>query len=591
MKTTVKNNFVVFFITACFTILVISILYLSKQTNEKFDTVLSCKKAKKKLDLVLSACYEMEATARGLIITKDSSVASTFSDAKQLLINSFKDYQSFILQTKLYDSIEIDKTEKLIIKKLDNESIQIRLVDTNQEKLQRGLKYYITKGDIIMDSIRDDIAFRKENLEQKIDIEEASLTSLQNKAIIFIILLALFACIVVIAVFYTIKNQIKQNNILHQENMKQNELLEQAESIAKSGSWSWNINTNEVKCSKGVYKIFGLDYNTDYIDFDYFGKVFHPDEVDNITKELEYHVSNNLPYSIEQKLKLENGTEKITLSRGKPKEIDGDLFYFGSILDITDQKKQEVEISLRNEELEILNENLSQFAYIASHDLQEPLRKIRMFTTLLVDEYESKEPNPYIDRIQHAAQRMQQLIKDLLHYSRISRNTENELSKVNLNETINSVQDDLSILIEEKNASISVLEFKHDIIANKTQIHQLFQNLISNAIKFSKQHITPEIKVTYKLLKKKEIKYQFESNFTNFIEILVEDNGIGFSTEYKEQIFTVFQRLHGRKEYKGTGIGLAICRKICQNHGGAIIADSMLDKGSTFYIYLPTNLK
>lgn len=237
------------------------------------------------------------------------------------------------------------------------------------------------------------------------------------------------------------------------------------------------------------------------------------------------------------------------------------------------------------------NEELEQFAYVASHDLQEPLRKLIAFSDIIKEKYIGELPEEgldYFNRIIKSADRMQTLIQDLLNFSRVSRNT-NKKEKINLYTVIYEVMDDLEEVIKWKKAKISLkLQKRLYVEAIGFQMRQLFQNIISNALKFTQEGTQPEIKIFSRIVSSSYI----ESELTmvtseKYIEIAIKDNGIGFDEKYLSKIFTIFQRIHGRSEYSGTGIGLALCKKITENHKGVLIAESRLGKGSTFSVYLP----
>jgi two-component system sensor histidine kinase/response regulator len=250
------------------------------------------------------------------------------------------------------------------------------------------------------------------------------------------------------------------------------------------------------------------------------------------------------------------------------------------------QKAQEIE--QKNNELERMNKELQSFAYIASHDLKEPLRKIRTFTDL-ISEHEkeslSETSRDYFKRIQSAALRMTLLIDDLLTYS--NTNSIDQIFEVtDLNEIVKSVIDDFKELLEEKKATIihSGLP-KAKVIA--FQVRQAFYNLISNSIKYSSVEREPIIKITCESVLGIEVKDIALSPLQTYFHISVNDNGIGFDPIYSEKVFEMFQRLHSKSEYSGTGIGLAIVKKIVDNHKGAITASSIPNEGTTFDIYLP----
>lgn len=237
-----------------------------------------------------------------------------------------------------------------------------------------------------------------------------------------------------------------------------------------------------------------------------------------------------------------------------------------------------------NEELKKKNTDLEQFAYIASHDLQEPLRKIHMFADLAHKAIGNHNgAGQYLQKIESSAERMTRLIRDVLEYSRLSK-IEESFIDVDLNIIIDYIKSDFELLIAEKNA---VIEFDTlpIIKGNKLQLHQLFANLINNALKFNDG--VPHIVIKADAISKKEIREMNLDDNKEYCKLLIIDNGIGFDLKYKEQLFTIFQRLNPREKYDGTGIGLALCKKIVDNHNGFISADSAPGLGTTFMVTLP----
>ena len=241
------------------------------------------------------------------------------------------------------------------------------------------------------------------------------------------------------------------------------------------------------------------------------------------------------------------------------------------------------------EDLQRSNENLQQFAYIASHDLQEPLRKIQQFGDLLRDQYGPHlgDGIDYLKRMQLAASRMSTLIKDLLDYSRITTQRETATG-VSLTKVLETVLSTMDLGIEETGARVTV-EPLPTVAGDTTQLTQLFNNLLSNALKFQRAGSQPVIVVRYQLINATELppSVQLSRPVSTYHQISVVDNGIGFEEKHADRIFQVFQRLHGKGEYAGTGIGLAICAKVAANHNGAITADSQPGQGATFSVYLP----
>ncbi len=237
------------------------------------------------------------------------------------------------------------------------------------------------------------------------------------------------------------------------------------------------------------------------------------------------------------------------------------------------------------------NNNLEQFAYVASHDLQEPLRKIKSFGDMLSTRYTEQlgpEGADLIERMQGAAGRMKTLIEDLLAFSRISFQ-ESALASVNLNDIIQDVLTDLESSIREKKADITISPM-HPLKGDASQLRQVFQNLLSNAIKFGKKNERPEIRITSELVKGADVEgfhLAHDQQKKQFQQIIVRDNGIGFEQQYAERIFQIFQRLHGRMAYPGTGVGLSIVQKVIEHHKGYIRAEGTLGEGAAFTILLP----
>lgn len=246
-------------------------------------------------------------------------------------------------------------------------------------------------------------------------------------------------------------------------------------------------------------------------------------------------------------------------------------------------------LSESNHNLTRSNDNLEKFAYIASHDLQEPLRKIQQFGDLLKTQHAEAlgDGITYLERMQTAASRMSRLIKDLLTFSRISTRQE-AISSVSLREVIDSALSDLEIRLEETDALVTI-DALPVVAGDRTQLEQLFQNLLSNALKFHPKETRPVIAIRYQLITNSDLPPMVKParKTSRYHRVQVADNGIGFDEKYASRIFQVFQRLHGKNDYAGTGIGLAICEKVVVNHGGAITGTSQPSQGATFTVYLP----
>ena len=254
---------------------------------------------------------------------------------------------------------------------------------------------------------------------------------------------------------------------------------------------------------------------------------------------------------------------------------------------LVQRRTQELQESVHD--LQRSNQNLEQFAYIASHDLQEPLRKIQGFGDLLKNQYGDQlgEGVDYINRMQSAASRMSILIGDLLTFSRMAIQPDTN-GPVALSAVVDKVLTDLELMIEETRAEIHVGDLP-TVLGNVAQLSQLFQNLLSNALKFRRVNTKPVVEINARQIEVLDLPPGLKPTRVakQYYQINVKDNGVGFDEKYVDRIFKVFQRLHGRNEFAGTGVGLAICEKVAANHGGVITATSQPGQGATFSVYLP----
>jgi light-regulated signal transduction histidine kinase (bacteriophytochrome) len=265
------------------------------------------------------------------------------------------------------------------------------------------------------------------------------------------------------------------------------------------------------------------------------------------------------------------------------------------LTDLTLQKEVQEQLKINNRKLEEINQaleasnhDLQQFASVASHDLQEPLRKIQMFSNLLKNKETGLPPLSvkYLEKIIDSAARMKTLIINILNYSKLSAN-DTPLELVDLNQLVSELREDFELIIEEKQAEIIVGQLP-TVNVNKGQIRQVFQNIISNSLKFAGLHKIPVIKISSTIIGEKSFNSE-EKPGGNFCLIIIEDNGIGFNDQYVNNIFTLFERLHSKDKFEGTGIGLAIAKKIIEKHNGLITATSKEGEGAVFKIILPIN--
>lgn len=264
---------------------------------------------------------------------------------------------------------------------------------------------------------------------------------------------------------------------------------------------------------------------------------------------------------------------------------NGDVIGFSKVTrDLTDKKIADEKLMAYTRELEIQNYELEQFAYVASHDLQEPLRKIETFAGLIEDHISEQDfVKKYLEKMKVSAGRMKQLVRSLLSYSRLSKG-EAKFESVDLNQVLKEVKEDFELLINEKGAKI-IADKLPSVTGDAVQLGQLFSNLLSNSLKFSV--LPPKIRISSRITTLDRGVNDADFTGRKFLELTFEDNGIGFEQQYDKVIFSLFQRLHGRQDYEGTGIGLALCKRIVENHKGFIAVTSEPDKGTRFFVYLP----
>jgi PAS domain S-box-containing protein len=318
--------------------------------------------------------------------------------------------------------------------------------------------------------------------------------------------------------------------------------------------------------------------------------LFHPDDQEKIGRQLNTQTSKKAFTEYECRMQEKDKGWRCLLIREIAFKQDESGNYSQVLcagLDITDRKKIEETLFYKTMELQQSNSSLEEFAYVASHDLKEPLRKITTFgDRLLAREKDAlkEESQVYLLKIIDASKRMQRMIDDLLSISMIS--GEKTFEQYDLQVILNEVLQTLEYKIEENKAVINSDKLPVATII-PSQFRQLFQNLISNSLKFSRKDEIPIIDISYKYLKQAEIKQHQLNSSLKYLQLNFADNGIGFDEKYSEKIFSIFHRLHGRSEYEGTGIGLAICKKIVENHSGKIVATGNENEGASFTIFIP----
>ncbi len=404
-----------------------------------------------------------------------------------------------------------------------------------------------------------------------------------------------FGMVVSLLLFLLTRQQVRRENELRQREQEFSTMVNAIPQLA----WRTDAEGAMVWYNSRWYDYTGTTF--DEVAGQGWQRVLPPDHVARVTTRFKAHVASGEPWEDTFPLRGRDGTYRWFLSRAVPiRNAQGQVLrWFGTNTDVTEQRQmqeaearaireqaareaaeaREEELRRQSIELERSNRELQDFAYVASHDLQEPLRKISAFSDLLVSEYGTQLDTQaafYVGRMQNAAQRMSRLIRDLLAFSRVTTKTR-PFVRVKLDEVLNDVLGDLSVRLSETGGEVAVGALP-EVVADPMQMRQLFQNLIANALKFHRPGVPPHVEVEAR---------RVEVAGREAWEITVADNGIGFDEKYIDRIFSPFQRLHGQEAFEGTGIGLAICRRIVERHGGELTARSTPGEGSTFVIHLP----
>ena len=365
--------------------------------------------------------------------------------------------------------------------------------------------------------------------------------------------------------------------------------LKQAQAISHIGSWEEDITSRTLSWSDEVFRIYGLEPRKDGITQDEVIRFRHPDDDELIREQFAHAIATHEPIDVSFRIILPDNTirhlqvkaEVLTDNNNKAVKL------FGTVQDITKIVEAEMVLQQKNKQLQQSNANLEEFAYVASHDMKEPLRKISTFGEMLLSltkDNLSTQAKMYVDRMIEGGKRMQKMIDNLLELSTIAHNK--AFARASLQEALDKARLDLELKIKENNATITSDGLPEAVVI-QSQFEQLFLNLIGNSLKFRRPDVAPVINITHKLLTTAEATKNGLLPGFKYLRIRLKDNGIGFEPEYADKIFGMFQRLHGKVDFEGSGIGLAIVKKIVEHHGGIIYAKGQLNHGAAFTVIVP----
>ncbi|MFD2938791.1 sensor histidine kinase [Flavobacterium notoginsengisoli] len=584
-----SNSLRVIFVIAVFILLFLSsIAYKHNQDlNESSKLVMHTYEINIQLERLMSAIKDAETGQRGYIITRNARFLTPYIYSRDKVNTSFITLKKLTADNPQQQK-NLQNLFKLITQRFVSFENCLKYSDPKTYD-KRKLDNHMFGGRILMENIRfkvdemNDIekTFLKTRL--KIYDSEISLSPL------FSISLFLVALCFILLAYRQISRDFERLKIFNKRLLISTGLIAESENIGNFSTWQWDLDTDKIDYSDNQYRLLGHEPNSFVPNKATLLKFVHHDDKEAFANYMDGIVERkNLPF-IYYKIVRPNYEIRYFKTTGKiVTDQQGSKILLGINFDITDEHLLNIELQERNKELEKSNKELASFNHVASHDLQEPLRKIQTFISRVSDADKavmSESAKNYISKIESSAKRMRVLIDDLLLFSRTN-TTKKEFLKINLNELLDNAESELAEIIEEKKAVIKTNKLpKLSVIPY--QIEQLFINLIGNSLKYSRPGVDPEISITSEKVNSVDYPEILEQSIKKFHKITFNDNGMGFDPQFKETIFILFQRLHSKTDYPGTGIGLAICKKIVENHKGHIIADSTLGKGSEFTVFLP----
>ena len=539
------------------------------------------------LEKLLSIISIYETSLRSYIITKEDSYIENRFLSRGKIEESIKKLKELTANNALRNK-DIEQLEKIIdyrfklfrqtyiiAKSKNSGPIDLNAKLLESSKVTEEMKSFVTE--IIFSESRK-TKFQNDN--HQFELQDSLITAF---------LLVILSLLILLLSFQKMNVDIDELKKANDALNLLNESYNAAEKTAGFGHWMVNIETKKYTFSDNLFRLMGVEPKAFEPNIENSIPYIHPDDLEYVTKVHQDSLINHQSTSMIFRFLTPNGDIKYIMGVGSfTTNGKGDLIKIGVNYDITNQYKKTLELEESNKELKYINTELEAFNDIVSHDLQEPLRKIQMFISRLEEkelDLISRQGKEYFSKVRVAANRMQTLLIDLVNYSRTIKG-DKVFVTTDLNVVLGEILQDLSSNIEEKKAEIQIGKLP-TITAIPFQIKQLFINLISNSLKYSKEDTAPEISITSKNITDKEVREYKISNKDEYYKIVVADNGIGFKQEYAEKIFLLFKRLETDSKYSGTGLGLAICSRIVDNHNGFIQVKGKPNVGAKFYIFIP----
>lgn len=557
--------------------------------TESTNLVVGTYEVNVELEHINSYLSDAESGHRKYTLTKDSLYLEPYLDAREKIKNSSLQLNELI-KASAKQKENLTQLNNLIDKLFSNFSKTDALVNKDEINTET-FKTLFFEEKIILDSIRQKVNEIIDFENKLLNVRQKDYQSDLRFTPLFFYLVLLVTLVVIIIAFTKINTDLIKIKAKNDQLLIFKGSTNQSEIIGKHGNWVWHVGSNVFTYSDNLYRLLGEEPQSFEATFDNFLKFVHPEDVDKLRVELEKMTDEEeLPF-INYRIVQKNGTIKYLKAFGKAfYGVNGQKRLLGITSDVTEEVEHFSVLEERNLELERNNKELSAFNYAASHDLQEPLRKIQTFISRLEEKEANKfsdSGHQYLERIKSASSRMRLLIDDLLQFSRTNK-PDKEFVMADLNELFENAKQDVAIMILEEKAQITSDTLPKTLVI-AFQIQQLFLNLLSNSLKYSNKDKPLIININYSKVKVIDEPHLLNASNSNYHKIIFTDNGIGFDQKYANKIFDLFNRLHNKQEYSGTGIGLSICKKIIENHKGFIFAKGEINVGSIFTIYLPIN--
>ena len=593
MKTKGHTNspyFEILFVISLAILLLISALTFKhfESVSKSTDEVMHTYAVNLKLEQLASTIKDGETGIRGFMLTKDTTFLKPYTGSREKAMLIHSELKKLTVDNNIQKE-NLKESLKLIQERFAVcDEILLQNTDTNYTNSEKFIAD-LNRGKLIMDSIRAETNQMKFIEKQRLNSRNNDYQYQTKITPVFTISMVFFVLFLLIFSFSKINIDVRKLQLSNDDLLFSKTSSDQAEILGNYSSWLWNLDTHKMTFSNNQYLLLGCEPQSFEASNEKLLKFVHPEDKDVLEKTFELIAAEQHLKTIYYRIIRKDGKIRYFKSSGillfdsyKNRNI------VGNTSDITEERLANLTIEERNLELEQSNSELASFNHVASHDLQEPLRKIQTFISRFSKEDKanlSENAKGYFIKIEESLARMRLLIDDLLMFSRANK-SEKVFEKFDLNTTFENATQELSQAISEKKAVIeSTVLPKLTIIP--FQMQQLFVNMIGNSLKYSEPKRTPKISIhsekivasDYPILSKPVSKFYYKISFV--------DNGLGFEQEYAEKIFLLFNRLHHSKAYKGTGIGLTICKKIAENHHGYISAEGRPNEGATFNLFLP----